>query len=143
MTRVLALLWLVLFIGAGCGRSGELPTVKAGGVVKVDDQPLANANVIFTPATGRAATGQTAADGTFTLSTYRPGDGAIIGHHHVTVIARETGDGQTDRPGAPGIELPGKSLIPEKYGNTGTSGLEFDVTESGENTFQILLTSES
>ena len=60
-------------------RNGDLPTVKVGGMVTIDNQPLANAHVIFTPSTGRAATAQTATDGSFTLGTYRPGDGAIVG----------------------------------------------------------------
>jgi hypothetical protein len=137
----LALLWLVLGFSGGCGRSGDLPTAKAGGVVTIDDQSLANAHVIFTPEKGRAAMGQTGADGRFTLTTYRSGDGAIVGHHHVTVVAREPSDGQTNTPGAPGIERPGRSLIPEKYGSTATSGLEFDVVEGRENSFQIQITS--
>jgi hypothetical protein len=140
-TLSVALIWYFVGFGSGCGRRGELPTVKAGGIVTIDDQPLANAHVIFTPDTGRAATSQTAADGSFALGTYQPGDGAIVGHHHVTVVAREPGDGQTNRPGAPGIELPGRSLIPEKYSNTGTSGLAFDVTEDGKNSFQVKLSS--
>lgn len=143
MKLSLALLLLVMTFSSGCGSGGDLPTAKAGGVVTIDDQPLANAHVIFTPSTGRAATGQTASDGSFTLSTYGSGDGAIVGHHHVTVVAREAGDGQYDRPGAPGIERPGRSLIPEKYANTGTSDLAFDVAAEGNNTYQIQLTSKN
>jgi hypothetical protein len=138
----IALLWLVMGLSSGCGRGGDLPTAKSGGVVTIDNKPLANAHVIFTPDTGRAAIGQTAGDGSFTLSTYGSGDGAIVGHHHVTVVAREAGDGQYDRPGAPGIERPGRSLIPEKYANTGTSGLAFDVSAERDNTFQIQLSSK-
>ena len=138
----LVALWFVVGLSTGCGGGGEIPTAKAGGVVTVDNQPLANAHVVFTPEKGRAATGQTASDGSFTLSTYGSGDGAIVGSHHVTVVAREPGDGQYDRPGAPGIERPGRSLISEKYGNTATSGLAFDVAADGDNTYQIQLTSK-
>jgi hypothetical protein len=141
MRIALALLSLVLLFGSGCRRGGDLPTVGAGGVVAIDNKPLANAHVTFTPNQGRAATAQTASDGSFSLGTYRSGDGAIPGHHHVTVVAREAGDGQMNRPGAPGIERPGRSLIPEKYGSTATSGVEFDVVEGKENSFQIQLTS--
>jgi len=137
----LTFIWLLLGISSGCNRGGDFPTAEAGGVVKIDSRPLDNAHVIFTPGKGPAATGRTASDGSFTLSTYGTRDGAIVGHHHVTVVAREAGDGQYDRPGAPGIERPGKSLIPEKYGNTGTSGLAFDVDANGNNTFEIQLTS--
>ena len=35
---------------------------------------------------GRPAFGKLAADGTFTLGTYGPGDGAVVGEHWVTVI---------------------------------------------------------
>jgi hypothetical protein len=143
MRITLALLFVLLAFGSGCGGGGDLPTVKAGGVVTIDNKPLANAHVIFTPNQGRAATAQTASDGTFSLGTYQSGDGAIVGHHHVSVAAREAGDGQLNRPGAPGMERPGRSLIPEKYASTATSGLEFDVSKDGKNTFEIQLSTNT
>ena len=129
-----SLLWTV-----GCGLD-RLSTVPAKGTVTLDGKPLADANITFTPDRGRSATGKSSADGTFVLSTYDQGDGAIVGHHLVTVTAREVG--AADTPGAPGITRPGRSLIPERYGNTATSGLSFEVTDGPENVFEIQLTSK-
>jgi hypothetical protein len=54
--------------------------------------------VIFSPLpkaetdreSGKAAAGGTDADGRFVLSTYKPGDGALIGKHRVSVTIDNT-----------------------------------------------------
>ncbi len=57
----------------------------------VDDKPYPGGKVIFAPVgkdesgkAGRAAIGVPDDQGRFTLSTYKPGDGAIVGEHVVT-----------------------------------------------------------
>jgi hypothetical protein len=124
----------------GCDKKDQLPTAPARGTVTIDGQPLGNAQVIFTPEKGRTATAQTSADGSFVLSTYDESDGAVVGHHQATVSAREPG--QENAPGAPGITRPGRSLIPDFYSNTATSGLSFDVVDGQENIFGIRLVSQ-
>lgn len=137
---------LVLFVvvatslAVGCGQAEQLPVAPARGIVLLDNRPLPAANVVFIPERGRSAAAQSNADGTFVLTTYQSGDGAIVGAHHVTVTARETGEANT--PGAPGVKRVGRSLIPEQYGNTATSGLRFEVAGTSENVFEIQLSSK-
>ena len=83
---------LVLVLGTlGCSGGGEHGVAKAGGTVTMNGNPVPNLVVSFTPQAtgsgnpGKSATGRTDEQGTFTLSTYDMGDGAIVGKHQVTV----------------------------------------------------------
>lgn len=81
---------------SGCTGSNN-PVAKAGGVVTLDNKPVPDLVVTFTPIpgetqfqgeagmTGKTASGRTDSNGKFTLSTYEIGDGALIGKHKVTV----------------------------------------------------------
>lgn len=131
---------LAVLLFVACNRTERLPVAPVRGVVLFDQRPLPSANVVFIPERGRSASAQSGADGTFALTTYNPGDGAIVGPHRVTVTARESG--QANTPGAPGVMRPGRSLIPEHYSNTATSGLKYDVAETKENVFEIQLSSK-
>jgi hypothetical protein len=77
----------LLLLGLGCNSKG---LVKVSGKVTLDDKPLEGAEVNFIPASGGApASGYTGSDGTFTLTTYRTGDGAKPGEYKVTVSKKE------------------------------------------------------
>lgn len=85
MSRVRAFSACAVLLGTitGCG-AGLVPV---SGTVTLDDKPLANATVMFAhedPA-GRDAHGITNDQGVFTLSTQRPGDGALPGSYKITV----------------------------------------------------------
>ena len=78
------------------------------------------------------ATGTIAADGSFELSTYGNGDGAVIGKHRVSISCFESQD-----PGAPPPDPDrepgrGKPLIPRKYLRPETSGVTVEVKQSNE-----------
>lgn len=126
---------------AGCtgGDGGFAPVT---GRVVYRQQPLANAQVNFTPvAGGRIASGQTDADGRFQLGTNTLDDGALIGKHKVSVIAR--GPDRPLRPGEvgsglPGDRMPGDPLIPAKYFDPQTSKIELEVVR-GNNDFPVTL----
>lgn len=114
-----------LFAMVGCDRGPE--TIPLEGRVTYGNQPLEFGTVIFQPSSGQPARGKIQPDGTFSLSTFRPGDGVVPGKHLVRITCYET-----DRPGATvesGQEIPvlGESLIPVKYGNYQTSGLEMEI----------------
>lgn len=87
---------LLILVG-GCGSGDAHPTAAVQGKVLHNGQPVADAVVSFTPQAGAAssnqpgksATGRTDATGTFTLSTYQIGDGAIVGTHQVTVSSED------------------------------------------------------
>jgi len=133
-----ALLILVAVELAGCGRADQLPTAQVRGTVTLDGKPLTQGMVSFTPERGRAASGQIGSDGSFVLSTYGRGDGAILGHNRVAVVA-------IDRkvPPTKGMSVEDTQvswLIPAHYGNPNTSGLSFDVQAGTLNTAELQLT---
>ena len=125
MNRVL--LVLATCVGSffcGCSGEGDFKVAKVKGQVACQGQAVANVLVQLIPtamgeggATGKSAIGTTDADGNFELSTYQPGDGAVIGTHSVKVGSQDPQKG-----------LPGNIAV----------GLTFDVT-SGTNDLRIEL----
>jgi len=107
---------------AGCGESLP-PTVPVEGAVTWRGSPLAEGEVVFQPdviAEGlpiRPATGTLQDDGTYRLSTFRPGDGAVSGKYHV-LIHSYVSQPSFDDPFAPFIWR-----IPARYGDPLHSGL--------------------
>jgi len=78
---------LVAVAAVGCRRGPRV--VPVSGVVEVDGVPLTSGAITVVPDHGRAATGTIGKDGRFTLTTFVPGDGVILGRHRVVVIAHE------------------------------------------------------
>lgn len=118
--------WLgcLIVVFAGCKRNPD--TVPVTGKVLYNGQPLTFGSVTFQPARGQAARGEIHSDGTFELSTYRRGDGAVAGSHKVRVACYESQD--PARPKGPGEQTLGRSLIPLKYTLLDQSGLTAKVT---------------
>jgi len=114
---------LVVLNVTGCGPTRPAMTPVEGKVL-FNGEPLTFGCVIFQPDEGWPAVGHLRPDGTFKLTTYKEGDGAVIGRNRVRVTCFE---GQ--RPDSPnGDERPlGKSLIPTRYGNIDESNIAFDV----------------
>ena len=107
---VMSLCVMVISI-IGCGRSDipELGTVS--GVVTLNNEPLANAIVNFSPqAAGRPSTAETDASGRYSLLYLTDIEGAVVGPHAVTVerIVSEEEDNLSDDPAdlEEGQELP-------------------------------------
>ncbi len=117
-------------IPLGCGSSGpEMASVH--GKVTYNGQPVPKGTVSFqstAPEGGRNATGMINPDGTYTLQTENPGDGAQLGEYRVAISARD--DAILDY--IPKKPVPPKRLVPEKYENPDTSGLTATV-KSGSN----------
>ena len=87
--------WLLagsfLFLPLATGCSGGATLGKVNGKVTADGQPVTEGQIQFSPAAGAQgaspAVGVVNADGTFTLTTKSPGDGAAIGKHVVSYSA--------------------------------------------------------
>lgn len=119
---------VAVFTVAGCHRGPQMAQVT--GKVVYNGQPLTFGTVAFQPPSGQPAVGDIQSDGTFALSTYRPGDGAVVGKHRVRVACYES-----QRPGTKptgGEQALGKSLIPLNYTLFDQSGLTAEV-QAGEN----------
>lgn len=112
---VLASVLLVPLSGcgiAGSATSSDLIPVK--GKVTYKGIAITKGVIHFEPdGFGRKAQAQIQSDGTYVLTTAKEGDGAVAGHHQVSI----TGTGNR----------PNKELIPKKYTQRNSSELTADV----------------
>lgn len=126
----LSILCLMIVIMAGCGSSAsELATAPVVGTVTVNGKPLGKGTVVFVPERGRGANGIIRPDGTFILTTYTEGDGAIVGINKVGVSAWQSDN----------IEGPHKTLIPTRYTMPDSSGLTCEVKAGQTNKVSLNL----
>lgn len=109
--------------------------------------PIAGAAVLFSPVAGGVpGRATTAEDGSFTLSTFDVGDGAMVGLHRVGISKMDvtgfvaTADGLSGKLDGRQIEM--RSVVPERYMNPATSGFEATVERGAANRFEFALTSE-
>src|SRR5215475_82944 len=90
-SAVVSLFLMILGCGGGAGRP---PLAKVSGKVTYAGKPVTTGSVMFTPVAGsasdsaRIATGQIESDGSYSLTTFDTGDGAVLGQHLVTVESR-------------------------------------------------------
>ncbi|MEC8557981.1 MAG: hypothetical protein VXZ82_23490 [Planctomycetota bacterium] len=157
ITTALTCLTLTVFLGCG---AAKLPTIPVTGTVLVDDKPMEGVKVVFSPAagsSGQSASGQTDAEGKYSLTTVDTGDGALAGDYEVAIL-KSTVEEDTlpkemdpDDPaamdaiyGALDTSKEGKTenMIAAKWNSPGTSGLKASVKEGGENNFEFKVTSK-
>ena len=148
-----SLFWAVLpaaLLAAGCAGGGTAQPVKVRGVVKLDDKPIEGAMVVFLPAdskSGHNAQGVTRGDGSFQLSTYRDGDGALPGEYKVVVQYNEgvaAPAGNDMKSAMTGMQAnmkkkqgPAKIVIPAQYSDPGQTKLRQKVPADGDVTFDL------
>lgn len=130
---------LVTFI-TGCG-SGQRSIYRAGGKVTfANGAPLTHGWVSFRQVEGEpkmTARGEIQPDGSFQLTTYDAGDGAILGRHQALVVAPIA---QNTRWGPANVAPPAPE-IHERFENFESSKLEFVVTkDTAKNQFNIVVT---
>ena len=131
MPRPVWIAGALLFAGCGAG------LVPVEGTVLLEDQPLADAQVLFLPkAGGRPATGKTNAEGQFTLTTNKPDDGVKPGEYQVAVTALKV---LYVRP-TDGSEFGEQKvwIAPERYSKPNESGLAATISTSSHTpTFEL------
>lgn len=120
----------VVTLVAGCGERvlQALPThAVKGRVVLRNGKPLSAGRVVFVPVEGLtpSASGDVAPDGSFTLSTRAPGDGAAAGDYKVRV---EPGARPNQK-----ISTVARTPFPLKYIDEDSSGV-FVTVKAGTNT---------
>jgi hypothetical protein len=121
---------VVALLGAfrGCDSSGVGRLVPVRGKVLFDGQPLTTGSLVFKPNSekGNASKFEPAAtinpDGTYQLFTAER-EGAPLGWYNVSVVAQAPADEKNPYSAQ-------KSLIPARYAETNTSGLEIEVVEN-------------
>lgn len=132
-TNVLLLLPVVALVG--CGESAPT-TYPVSGKVNYQGKPLPLGVVMFISDSGPAAAANIGEDGTYRLD-------AAPGKHRISVVAMPKQQGRPDPTVEGGIDTTGfpvvKSLIPQKYNEYSTSGIEVDVKPTGENQLDINL----
>jgi hypothetical protein len=134
MTRVCTVLVLALL--TGCSASDQLPTAKVTGKVAYKGKPVPTGTIMFVPKGDKpSATGELKSDGTYELTTYEEGDGAVLGPHTVMITAVEDMSDKLPelRSGTP------RALVPGKYTNNSTSGLTAEVNDVEVNTIDFEL----
>jgi hypothetical protein len=129
---VLLAVVLALILLASCGGRRTYPV--EGQVVFTDGVPLSGGFVQFEPKDPEAppvtARGEIQENGTFRLSTFKEGDGALEGEHRALITPPLSG-GDFERGNVPDVIHP-------KYKRLDTSGLEFKVTsDRSQNIFRI------
>ena len=143
-------IFTALALTTGCG-DGKIATLKVTGTITFDGEPLAEANVNFTPKTpgqGNPAYAVTDDQGHYKLQTLlgKAEAGTTPGDYDVYITKMEkvasSNGGTLGAPTAPSPESmrQPKSVIPERYGNTATSGLSATV-EKGKTVHDFALTS--
>ena len=111
---------------SGCGGSGDQPDLgSVSGVVTLDGKPVVGVNVVFKPDVGRAAAGNTNAEGKFTLQYLDGVDGCKLGPNTV---------GFDWPPGAANTVS-----IPTKYNDS--AAFKFDI-KTGANTCDLTMESD-
>jgi hypothetical protein len=138
------LMSLSLLAVCGCGSGGGNKTYKVTGKVTFSDgSPLTEGIVVFS-GDAMEAKGGINADGTYSLTSYKPGDGAPAGFYKVYLGGNIYKPAATPAPPVdPTIEqylesttTSGSSVyIDEKFRDVSTSGLTCEV--KGKTTFNI------
>ena len=146
---------LAMLLLCGCGSPVGSPTPVTGKVT-LNGTAVGGAKISFLSKNpkGRSASGETAADGSFTLTTFKTADGAIPGDYTITIAKYDASkeqethvgegvygddygammDGAASGKGAADLY---KNQIPEKYADPAQSGLERTVAESPPNEFDF------
>jgi len=138
-TRLLTLLAGAAFAlaAAGCGGPKVYPV---SGTVKFEGKPMkGGGSITFVPTgkqEGKTGGGLIAEDGTYTLTSYKPGDGSMAGEFRVVITqvteqeGKATGDGEKSSRSVSVVAK--EDRIPEIYGDTFKSPLTAKV-EAKEN----------
>ena len=125
---------LAVFVGfVGCN-SSNLVSVK--GKVTYNDKPVTSGTISFIADDKPAAYGELQPDGTYTLHTDKPNDGATPGKYKVIVVAMQDQAGLLPEQRSP---LPAPT-VPFKYTSLATTDLTADVEKGKDNEFNFNLT---
>jgi hypothetical protein len=135
---------LLLSVLAGCGKPparAPVQEVPIKGVVKLDGNPLAGAEVVFTGPSLAVFTGATKEDGSFQLSSSFGGETVCKGPCKVTIGKWIMPEGAKLEPNMSPQLQGAKQLLPPRYSDPDATTLAQDVPEAGGD-FKFELTSK-
>ncbi|MBX3426102.1 MAG: hypothetical protein KF688_10515 [Pirellulales bacterium] len=134
--------WLLAWatvLSIGCSKGPEM--APATGTVSFRGEPLKFGTVMFQhKAGGQPAVGAIQSDGSFSLSTPRLGEGVRVGPQLVRITCFEGNDPNNPMTLPNGEPILGRSLIPQRYGSFGGSGLSVEVASGQSQPFDFQLT---
>ena len=146
--RCATVLFLVTLVHPGCSSSNK--PVEVNGVVLLDNEPVAEATVLFIPDgnVGQPAHGMTDENGKFQLTTFKENDGAIPGNYKVTVTKSvpppqppeaDPGDSKSVVAHFKAIKQhkKEKSPLPGIYANVKTTPFQYTVPVDGKVTLEL------
>ncbi|MFH1264744.1 MAG: hypothetical protein ABIK89_03410 [Planctomycetota bacterium] len=106
LARTILIATALALIGSSCKQADRLPVAPVKGRILYQGKPVVGVNVTFVQqGAPRHSFGTTDQEGYFTLTTFVPGDGAILGPNQVTVVL----------PAGPPEEVSGDVPDPEAY----------------------------
>jgi len=101
-------------------------------------KPVTQGTIVFYPEEGRSAMGNIETDGSYRLSTFHAGDGALPGRHTVTITSianSASGPASLEEEMAQGMEGHYEGavewLVPEKYSRRHNTPLTAEVPAAG------------
>lgn len=130
---------------AGCGSSDNVTVYPVKGKITFNGKPMVGSGAISLIPTdnqsGAVAGGEIKEDGTYELTTYKPGDGSMPGnfrvliHQEVFQEGQNTEDGAAPAAGVP-PPVPEADRIPEIYSHPMNSPLTMKI-EAGPNEIDL------
>ena len=149
---------LLLLVGCEGPDTSNLPaTVDASGVVLLDGVPLEGATVVLISAsTEYSGNGMTDAKGRFELKAFEAKDGVVPGEYMVQVTKTIETKAPDDSEGKSEVDAEAKehaaeggsdlvfykNMLPTKYENPATSGLDVTIPDTGVTDLKFELASE-
>jgi hypothetical protein len=120
-----------LLLAVGCTADQEYQgpeLIAVDGIVTLDAQPLAGAELVFIPTgdtLGQGAVGQTDAHGRFVLTGHRGQSGAPRGCYRVIITKCVMPDGSPcpERAEIPPMDSMARQILPDRYSSYEHSGL--------------------
>ena len=113
----------LMMVTTGCGKNTSLTgLVPAGGVIYSGGVPLENALITFYPASesGRTAIALSDSNGKFTMTTLNVNDGVFPDDYKISVVL-----------------MSAEASLPQKYSVAANSGLAVALSEKGDKSIRL------